>query len=297
LENLILVKNVKDTAVLRDSFNELAMKVFGINFEDWYEKGFWTDQYVPFCYVDNGAVVANVSVNILDFIIQGEKKRALQIGTVMTHPSYRNRGLSKKLMNEVLASHEGKYDIMYLFANDTVLDFYPKFGFEAVDEFQFTLKFNLESSLTSRMKELDGKNVDDLKFIYNFARNRIPVSQSFSTGNAQELLMFYCIYVFNENIFYLEDSDVIAIFKMEGSELHIFDLISKKEFDYKTVLGQIASSSTEKVVFHFTPENNGLEYESYIYKGSEQLFVKLKDSNWLPKVFKHPYNFTGVKRN
>lgn len=45
----------------------------------------------------------------------------------MTHPDYRGQGLAKKLLEHVIAKYEDQYDFLYLFANDTVLDFYPKF--------------------------------------------------------------------------------------------------------------------------------------------------------------------------
>jgi predicted N-acetyltransferase YhbS len=289
MTELKLVRNVEDNQKLRDSFNELATKVFGISFEDWYVKGFWTDKYKPFCYVDNGKVIANVSVNKIDLIIYGKKRRALQIGTVMTHPEYRNQGLSRKLMNEVLDTYQGEYDVMYLFANHTVLDFYPKFGFQAMDEHIFSMDYKLSfDQQEKKTRKLDGTNLEDLQFIYNFAECRIPVSQTLSTANTQELLMFYGLYVFSHDIYYLENTQVIAIYKNEDTELHIYDLIAQDEYDIKQVLSQIATPNTKKIVFHYTPDYKDLEIERTVYHGDDQLFVKLQDSIQLPEKFKHP---------
>jgi predicted GNAT family N-acyltransferase len=47
---------------------------------------------------------------------------------VTTHPDYRGKGLSARLVNKVLEEYENKYDYMYLFANESVLDFHLKFG-------------------------------------------------------------------------------------------------------------------------------------------------------------------------
>lgn len=137
MQELIFMKNYKNNEVLRKSFFELAVNTFEINFEDWYQQGYWGERYIPYSYVDGDQVIANVSVNILELIIHGEKKKAIQIGTVMTHPDYRGKGLSTRLMNKVLAEYENKYDYMYLFANESVLDFYPKFGFKPVEEHLF----------------------------------------------------------------------------------------------------------------------------------------------------------------
>lgn len=43
----------------------------------------------------------------------------------MTHPDYRNQGLAAKLLNHIIGKYEKEYDYIYLFANETVLDFYP----------------------------------------------------------------------------------------------------------------------------------------------------------------------------
>jgi len=58
-------KNYRDNEGLRKSFNELANQTFGINFENWYQNGFWKDNYNPYSVVVDGEVVANVSVNKL----------------------------------------------------------------------------------------------------------------------------------------------------------------------------------------------------------------------------------------
>ncbi|MBO0523528.1 GNAT family N-acetyltransferase [Clostridium botulinum] len=81
--------NYKDNSILRDSFNELTEKTYGFNFKQWYEDGYWGDKYIPYSLLDGDNVVSNVSVNIIDFLILGEQKRYVQIGTVMTDEEYR----------------------------------------------------------------------------------------------------------------------------------------------------------------------------------------------------------------
>ena len=124
-----IVKGYCADDALRRSFDALAQRTFGLTFEDWYQNGFWGDDYVPYSVVVDGAVAANVSVNRTDFVLDGEKKRFIQLGTVMTDERYRGRGMIRRLMAEVERDCAGKADGVYLFANDTVLDFYPKFGF------------------------------------------------------------------------------------------------------------------------------------------------------------------------
>ena len=48
----------RDSASLRQSFNRLAGVVFGLDFEPWYQNGFWGDAYDPYSLVVEGQVVS-----------------------------------------------------------------------------------------------------------------------------------------------------------------------------------------------------------------------------------------------
>lgn len=287
MEGLKLEKGYKDNEALRGSFNELALNTFGIEFETWYQHGYWTDKYQPFSFIHQGKVVANVSVNLLNLVIEGESKRAIQIGTVMTHPNYRNQGLSRKLMEIVL--EDFKYvDLIYLFANQSVLDFYPKFGFKAMDEIQFSTNYAFKPTNPSRIRKLDGNNPEDLTFIYTLAANRKNVSKTFGTIGSEELLMFYCIMVFSQDLYYLEDENVLVIFQKEEDTIHLYDIVSSKKVDNQQIINQIASSESRRIVFHFHPENQDIILTNEKYQSSNVLFVKNLTNVSLPEKFKHP---------
>ncbi|WP_456277869.1 GNAT family N-acetyltransferase [Bacillus sp. AK128] len=287
MEEIKFVRGFSNNRELRDSFNQLADSVFGIHFENWYKSGFWTSKYDPFSYMVGNKMVANVSVNHIELVINGSCYQGLQLGTVMTDAEYRNKGLSKLLMTKVLDEYEGLYDIMYLFANHSVLDFYPKFGFHPVDEFLYSMKFKERKNKHDRVRPLDVTNKKELNFIYQFVKERIPVTKIFSTKGTAELFMFYCLYVFPNHVYYLPKEDVVMIYKEEGSQLHLFDLVSNKEVDLLSVINEIASSETEKVIFHYMPDIQGVDLESEPYQG-EQLFIKMKSDLRFPEGIKHP---------
>ena len=121
----------------RAAFNALAKKVFGISFEEWYAAGYWNEKYIPYTLFDGEHAVANISVNIMDFEVCGEKERYIQIGTVMTDENYRNQNLSRFLMEKVMEEWGSKCKFVYLYANKSVLGFYPKFGFYQVKEYEY----------------------------------------------------------------------------------------------------------------------------------------------------------------
>ncbi|GHH99311.1 GNAT family N-acetyltransferase [Neobacillus kokaensis] len=285
---LQFIKNYKENDQYRESFFELANSVFGLNFASWYENGFWGDRYVPFSYADGKKIVANVSVNILDMIIDGKQHHALQIGTVMTHPDYRDQGLSKRLMNKVLEDYKDSNDFMYLFANDSVLDFYPKFGFEKVPEYQYWTTFLSSERPIEVLRKLDVSNRDDLLFIYSFALDRIPVSNHFATSNSQGILMYHCLNVFPNEVYYHNSENAIVIFNKSGNEIEIFDIISKAPVNIQNIFVDLAGEGRSKVIFHYTPDYEGLVYERNRIQGGGTLFVKTNGDYCYPEGLKHP---------
>ncbi len=91
MQNLIFTKHYKNNDRLRTSFFKLAADTFDIDFERWYQQGGWSEHYIPFSFVDGNEIVANASVNTVELVISGQRKKAIQIGTVMTHPDYRGQ--------------------------------------------------------------------------------------------------------------------------------------------------------------------------------------------------------------
>ena len=129
-----ILHNYRHDRALRQSFNALAEQTFGgLNFENWYQMGYWGENYDPHSIVIDGKVVANVSVNRCDLVIGGQRKKIYQLGTVMTDPEYRNRGLGRAIM-EALEPMLSQADGVYLFGNDSVVDYYPRFGFRRAAE-------------------------------------------------------------------------------------------------------------------------------------------------------------------
>jgi GNAT superfamily N-acetyltransferase len=145
-----IIHGYRDDKALRDSFNALAEQTFGLNFEGWYQNGFWKDNYDPHSIVIDGEVVSNVSVNRTDLMIGGRRYRILQLGTVMTAEHSRGKGYGRAIM-EYIEKEYADVDGIYLFANDTVVDYYPRFGFRPAVEYAYRKKGN-EASARFRVR-------------------------------------------------------------------------------------------------------------------------------------------------
>ncbi|EJA0872641.1 TPA: GNAT family N-acetyltransferase, partial [Listeria monocytogenes] len=247
---------------------------FDINFEEWFRSGFWNDKYVCYSYIDNNEVISNVSINKMNLIYQGENYSALQIGTVMTHPNYRGQGLAKNLLNHVIAKYEDQYDFLYLFANDTVLDFYPKFGFERIEESSFTVDACNLKKKASKLKKLNPDNKTDFQLISRIVSKRAPLSNILDVKESEDLLMFYVLIALKNELYYLEELDVIVLMEQEGTDLYVLDILSTKKLDVVEVLSYLSTKKIETIHLLFTPEKSKYIDAAYIIETEDMLFVR-----------------------
>ena len=111
--------------------NNLLKDVF-FDFQFWYDLNLWDENYESYSITDKGEIVSNICVYKAQILFNQKQYTALSVGAVATKKEYRGRGLSRLLMEHIIH----KYDNvpMYLSANDSVVDFYPIFGFERVYE-------------------------------------------------------------------------------------------------------------------------------------------------------------------
>ena len=97
--NIKIIENYRDNENLRKEYFNFLSKVFPrAGFVEWYQKGFWTKNYIPFSIIQSDKIVSNVSAAFLDIIIKGKNYKAIQLGAIGTIPEYRNQGLSRIMM-------------------------------------------------------------------------------------------------------------------------------------------------------------------------------------------------------
>lgn len=271
------VKDYRDNESLREGLNKLTEKTYGFNFRKWYEAGYWGNGYIPYSLLDDDKLVANVSVSIMKINILGEEKNYIQIGTVMTDEEYRNQGLSRFLIEKVLSEWENKCDCIYLFANDTVLDFYPKFGFKRVYEYQYLIKKNkIKDSEKVRKINIDDNN--DKGLLENIIINSIQISKLHVKEN-KNLIMFYCLGFLKDNIYYIENYNAIAICEYDGEELFIEDVFMDKEIDLNIVINSLMSKETKLIRLGFTPINIEGYNKELLNDDNDALYINSKNEN------------------
>jgi GNAT superfamily N-acetyltransferase len=252
-EKYDMIKDYKEDEFYRQSLNSLTKNTFGFDFEDWYLQGYWTDRYRPYSLLHNNKVVANVSVNPIDFLINGNLNSTLQIGTVMTDKTYRHKGLSRILMEQVLMEYEGTCSLIYLYANSTAVHFYPKFGFTEAAEYYYC-KNIAETSEKTSCRQLNLQNSSDKELINRLTANTVPVSK-YSMIENPGLLMFYLTSYLSGSIYYLEEFELAAVVEYEGDIMILQDVFCEHSYPLDKVISSLNNNNSKKAVLGFTPNN------------------------------------------
>lgn len=249
----ILCKQVKEQPEIRESFFLLAYKVFGLSFREWYEKGFWSKNYLPYTLTDGGRAVANVSVNRMRFTWQGRIRQYIQLGTVMTDPEYREQGLARRLMETVLEQWRDQCDALYLFANGSALNFYPKFGFVPAQETFYSLPLSPQAG---GRRKLDMESGADRALLHACYGQGNPHS-AFPFIDNFELLMFYCASSLRDCIYFLPQQNAAVIVEQEGETLHCLDIYGGSGASLQEILNAAAEPSFKSARLGFTPVETG----------------------------------------
>ena len=227
------VKDYRDDKNLRTRLNDLTDKTYGFNFKEWYEAGYWEEVYIPYSLLDGDKLIANASVSIMKMNVLGKKKNYIQIGTVMTDNEYRNKGLSRYLIEKIISEYKEKSDCIYLSANDTVLNFYPKFGFEKVNEYKYSIS-KIKEATNIKKRKLNIDNKEDKKILESILDNSIVNSKLYVEDN-KNLIMFYCLGFLKECIYYIKEYNSVAICEYEEDVLNINGIFCDRNFDLDKV--------------------------------------------------------------
>jgi predicted GNAT family N-acyltransferase len=254
------VKNYRDNNTLRSSFNNLTEKTYNFNFIEWYNNGFWTEKYIPYSLADGEKIIANVSVNLMSFKMDGVEKNYIQIGTVMTDEEYRGQGLSRYLMENIIEEYKDKVDGIYLFANDSVLNFYPRFGFVEGREYQYSKYINAADSKIQIEKVDISDKLNREKFLAA-AKNSVS-NERFSLNNFG-LIAFWATGPMSNLIYYIPNEDAYVIGEIKNENLYIHQVIASRKVNLGNVISSFGSDII-KVILGFTPYNaEGYDVEEF----------------------------------
>ena len=225
----------------------LIQSVFGIDFTPWLERSLWGDTYQCHVILDKGRVVSNIAVLEMDLWVQGKPVHAAQLGGVATLPPYRSQGLSRQLMTYVLAQYPMP---LFLFANDSVLDFYPRFGFRP-----FALRqpyINITPS--SQPGKLQALSVQQTGTINHYLHMPRPMSARMDCINTS-VQWFHCLLDYADHLYEIPGK-ALVICEKQQERLLLYDVCGgimwEELFEYLPLNG------VREIVFGFEPDRLGV---------------------------------------
>lgn len=244
--NQIITGNRHDREYKRQ-LNQLMQLVFGFTLDRWDALGLWDDRYRCYSLQQGDRLVANVSVAEMELLLGGERVSAIQLGAVATLPECRGKGLARQLLSHVLELHANRP--AFLMANQSVVDFYPRFGFQPLPEIQpvWPLAEPLRGCPDCRLA-LDSPQLSRL------VQQRQHYSQRVDVVAAEWVNWFHLVMEFSQQIYYLPDLDTVVIAKQQWDRLVIYDLLCSSPPTRGQLLRHLPFPGVNLIEFAFTPD-------------------------------------------
>jgi predicted N-acetyltransferase YhbS len=269
-----------------EAFLKFVPRIFPrVSYRSWYEHGGWDADYVAYALVDGDSIVANASLSRNDLVLQGENIEGWQLGAVGTLPDHRGQGLQNQLIPRLLAQTRAD-ELVFLFANHQVIDFYPRFGFVRAQECLFRAEHRATPE-SPALRALDLASEDDHALLRRIAAKAEPVTTLFGARDYAGTILWYWSNFYPKGLRYLPESDAILIVDQSDELLRIYDVLTSTPIALAAQIPRLISKPITQLEFGFTPTR----YWPSAVPGSDYtdspLFVR--GPNRLPdRAFKFP---------
>jgi predicted N-acetyltransferase YhbS len=143
-----IIRITRDSpAGLHARLDDLLREAFELSLAGWRARGHWTADYTCHALVEDGEVLASAGVYRMEMLVRGKKQVWLQLGAVATRKARRGEGLCRRVLDDIFDCYSRRCPgaPFFLFANDSVLDFYPRFGFRRLPDLQPRLACRLDN--------------------------------------------------------------------------------------------------------------------------------------------------------
>ena len=93
--------------------------------------------------------------------------------------------------------------------------------------------------------------------------NRQALTRIFGAENYDFITMWHILNVYTNDIYYLEQDDIIIIKQEANDTMHILDVFYRKSFDLVSAIPKIIESdSLKSIYFYFPPDQLNYRYNN-----------------------------------
>jgi N-acetylglutamate synthase-like GNAT family acetyltransferase len=212
----------------------------------------WESVSTPFVLEEKGRVVAHVGLIGLPLVVMGRPTTVGSVHAVATRADRRRRGLCRRLMEEMLAYAEGRYETLVLTTEHP--EYYTPFGFRVLQEHRFTVRPRPRPRCDG-LRVLDLAQASDVALLNRLLDGRSPVSEVVCVGREKAV---FCVNEGRRPLHYIRGLDALLCMKREGATLELFDVVAPDVPDLEEILARVVPP-VERVILNFSPDKLSAE--------------------------------------
>jgi ribosomal protein S18 acetylase RimI-like enzyme len=274
----------------RESFEEYAKQVFGLDFALWKDKGLWEDRYVAFSAFDGGQCVASLCVYPNEVMLRGRRTRAGQLLTVGTLPEFRRRGIQRELWRRASAWLRETMEFAFLFTDESASGFYERLGLKRQRESLVSVDISSADvgvMPTGEVRKLDLSSQEDFLLISRLAHERAFVSHELGLRNPHQLLFMF-LYEYGSSSYYVPALDCVVVAERGPDQVRLHDVVAPVMPSFAALVPFLARFNVPRVELLFTPDLLGLGHVDRLPVTDHVLFVT--DGVDLPEPVLFPFS-------
>jgi len=207
----------------------------------------WEECSTPFVCEKDGRVISHLGLLEMPYVIQGERHRLGGVHAVCTLESERRQGHFRRIMEELLAYCEGRFETLELCTENP--EYYEPFGFRTLPEHRFVAKVASAGGNVG-FRAFDATRDGEIARLDRLLAERTPVSKRVGVFGEQDVFKFS---QGSDALYYSEELDCFAAFEHLGSQLTLFDVVARELPSLDAMLSQL-SPAIDTVEFHFSPD-------------------------------------------
>ncbi len=213
----------------------------------------WDSNYESYSISENDEIVSNICLFKTKLMYNGAEYDALSVGAVATKREYRKMGYSRMLMEHVINKYPDT--IMYLSANDNVLDFYPRFGFTRVFEKLPVIATYINNDATPVKLAFNDPKV------WDYVKNSKLFSRRLDCMNTANVNLFHIYWGYLKDCLYeIPEIGTMIVAKQNGCTLKLIGAFTENEISFEDIKQHLPFRGINRVEFGFTPDHLTEDY-------------------------------------
>lgn len=195
-------------------------------------------------------IVASVARTRMALRIGEAETEGFQLGAVATDPERRGRGLSRRLLERALDPIEVGTRPVFLFANESVTEFYPRFGFRRLPQQRFEAGASLrpaEARLRPFRLEAEAERV-------RLARlsARAGATGRFAARDYYSVLLWHLVNA-PLQAFWIETPEAFLALGEQAGVPKVLACLAERPFPLPEMLPGAIAAPAERLAFGFDP--------------------------------------------